>query len=99
MAQNKLQKFHRCEICLQYEHPKTTNIKRHVRSCFKITNKKSFKKNKKVNEHSTGITNNKISEQNEGNNEQSLEITNDKSSEQNEEIKEENIADEDIAGC
>ena len=52
-----------------------------------------------MNEHSTGITNNKISEQNEGNNEQSLEITNDKSSEQNEEIKEENIADEDIAGC
>ena len=97
VAQNKIQKFHRCEICLQYEHPKTTNIKRHVRSCFKITNKKSSKQNKKMDEQ-RGITT--IStEQNEDKNEQTIKMTNISSCEQNEEIIEENLVDEDMAGC
>lgn len=52
MPHNRLQKHHRCEICLQYEHSKTINIRRHVRSCFGATAKKSVKLNKENNEES-----------------------------------------------
>ena len=50
MPHYKLKKHHRCEICLQYEHSKTTNIRRHVRSCFGATAKKSAKQNKENSE-------------------------------------------------
>ena len=46
-----------------------------------------------------GITTYKVSEQNEENNEQTIKMTNISSLKQNDEIKEENIGEEDMAGC